>query len=106
MKLTDKLLTLLGFAAKAGKLSYGMDASVASVRAGKAKLVIVSGEISAKSRKEVTFYCTKYNAEVIILGDYDIQAVSGAVGRKCGITAVNDSSFAKALKVAAQGGNA
>lgn len=96
----DKLLTLLGFASKAGKISYGMNATVTSVKTKKARLVLVCGDISPKSKKEVAFYCDKYNAEHICLGDLDIQAMTTAVGKKCGILSVNDSSFADGLKKA------
>ncbi len=105
--MTDKLLTLLGFAAKAGRLSYGMNACIGSVRSKKAKLVLVCGDISDKSKKEIAYHCTKFSAEMKILGDYDTHAVTAAVGRKCGILSVNDSSFADAISAAAsQGGNA
>ncbi len=103
--MNDKFLTLLGFAAKAGRLSFGMDACTAAIKANKTKLALVCSDISAKSRKEIAYFCDKYNAEHICLGDYDIQAVTTAVGRKCGILSVNDSSFADAIKKAlAQGG--
>ncbi len=105
--MNNKFLTLLGFAAKAGKLFYGMNAAVSSVYSNKAVLVLVCCDISDKSKKEIAYHCSKFNAEVIILGDYDIQAVSNAVGRKCGIISIADSSFAKAMKNAlTQGGNA
>lgn len=105
--MTDKFLTLLGFAAKAGRLSYGMDMAVTAMRSKKAKLVLVCSDISPKSQKEVAYHAEKYNTEHICLGDYDKEAVSGAVGRICGIVSVNDSSFAGAVKSAlAKGGNA
>lgn len=104
--MNNKFLTLLGFATKAGKLSYGMNAAVSAVYSQKAELVLVCCDISDKSKKEIAYHCTKLGAEMKILGDYDIQAVSNAVGRKCGIISVNDSSFAEAVLKAINGGNA
>ena len=105
--LTDKVLTLLGFAAKAGKLSYGMNSTVSSILTNKAKLAVLSGEISPKSQKEIIFYANKKNIPVTVFEEFDIQTLSDAVGRKCGIISINDSSFADALaKAGNTGGNA
>lgn len=104
--MTNKIKALLGFAAKAGKLSYGMDAVTDAVKHGKAKLAVLSGEISDKSKKEITFHSEKNNIRVLILEDCNIQSISDAVGRKCGILSVNDSSFADGIiKASVQGGN-
>lgn len=105
--MNNKVLALLGFAAKAGKLSYGMNAAVSAILSGKSKLVLISGEISLKSRKEIIFQSRKTKIPVFILEEFDIQSLSDAVGRKCGIISVNDSQFANALMKADMiGGNA
>lgn len=93
----DKVLTLLGFAAKAVKLSYGMDASIASAAAGRARLIVIASDISAKSRKEIIFHSEKYTVKTLELDGFNIETVSKAVGRKCGIVSVNDQGFADAL---------
>ncbi len=95
--MNNKILSLLGFAAKAGKLAYGYEASVASLKAGKAKLIIVAEDISPKSCKETIYFAQKSNTNHIILNGITIQNVSDAVGRKCGIIAVNDKGFADTL---------
>ena len=93
----NKILTLMGFASKAGKLSYGFDATLLSIKSKKSKLVVMSDEISEKSRKEMQFYSQKYNIDFILLEGMDIQTVSEAVGRKCGIISVNEKGFAQAI---------
>ena len=93
----NKILTLLGFATKAGKLSFGASAAVTALCSGKSQLVLVSSEISPKTRKEMAFHSNKYNTKYIVLDDIDIITLSDAVGRKCGVLSVNDSSFAEAL---------
>lgn len=103
----NKALSMLGLAAKAGKLSYGAAATVEALRSGKSKLAAVSGEISEKSLKEIRFFAAKKAVPVVLLRELDINAVSSAVGKKCGILSVNDSSFADAVLAAVQtGGNA
>lgn len=98
-KLNEKILTLLGFAAKAGKLSFGFDAVTGSVKAGKARLAVIASDVSAKTTKEIIFHCDKASVKVISLNGLDIKTISHAVGRKCGVISVNDSGFANALSV-------
>ncbi len=98
--MNNKLIALLGFAAKAGKLSFGFEASITSIRAGKSRLVLSACDISPKSSKEVSFFANKGNVTHITLKGIDIKAVSDAVGRKCGIVSVNDSGFADSIMTA------
>ena len=93
----NKILALLGFAAKARKLSFGTHATTYAITSKKAKLVCAAEDISAKSVKELKFNASKTNIPVIILKGISTQLVSHAVGKSCGILAVNDEGFAKAL---------
>ena len=95
--MNDKILTLLGFAAKAGKLSYGFDAVKTALMQSKSKLVLIANDVSPKSQKEVAFFAGKSKTPNMVLDAYDMETVSHAVGRKCGIVSVNDSSFAEGL---------
>ncbi len=92
----NKLLTLLGFATKARKLSFGFEASVGAIKSGKSKLIVVAEDISEKSRKEILFFADKGNIKCMFLEGIDIKALSDAVGRKCGILSVNEQNFADA----------
>lgn len=92
--MNDKILTLLGFATKAGKLSYGFDAVKTALAQSKSKLVLIANDLSQKSQKEVVFFADKFKTKVLVLQSYDMGTLSHAVGRKCGIISVNDSSFA------------
>lgn len=98
--MNNKLLSLLGFAAKAGALSYGFEATVTSVKAAKACLVLVAEDISPKSRKEVAYFADKKAVKYFTLNGIDIKTVSAAVGRKCGIISINDTGFANACEKA------
>ena len=100
----NKVLTLLGFASKAGKLSYGFDAVRTSLSQKKSKLLLLANDISQKSKKEILFFGNKYNVSVIDLEQIDIQTLSHAVGRKCGIISVNDESFTSGLLAAIYAG--
>ena len=95
--MTDKALNLLQFAAKASRLSYGTHATEWAITSGKAKLVCVANDISAKSIKELNFKASKTGIPVKIFEDVNSEELSRALGKKCGIVAVNDESFSKAI---------
>ena len=92
----DKVLTLLGFASKAGRLSYGFDAVCTALSQNKSKLLLMANDISPKSKKEVLFFGEKSKTKAFVL-DFDMETLSHAIGRKCGIISVNDESFSKGL---------
>ncbi len=95
--MNDKILSLLGFAAKAGKLSFGTHATEFAVETAKAKLVVIASDISDKSIKEIKFKADKKQIPVIILKNTDKQTLTARIGKNCGIVAVNDSGFATAV---------
>ena len=92
----SKMLTLLGFASKAGKLSFGMNAAISSAKANKAKLLIVCSDVSDKSKKEVGFYSEKYKLPLRETNK-TIREISAAVGKQCGIISVNDKGFCESI---------
>ena len=105
--MNNKVLTLLGFASKAGKLSYGQREIKNSICSSKAHLAVICGEISPKSHKEISFYALKKSVPIMFLNDISTAALSKAVGRSCKAVSVNDASFADALiKQRSTGGNA
>lgn len=95
--MNNKILTLLGFASKAAKLSFGFASSKEMINRGKARLIVVASDISDKSRKEIRFAAEKAGVPIIELEGADQITISNAVGRNCGIISINDSSFAFAV---------
>lgn len=93
----NKVLSLLGFASKAGKLSYGFDASYTALTHKKSKLLLIANDVSPKSQKEVFFFGEKFKTTVIVLKDFDKETLSHAIGHKCGILSVNDTAFSDGL---------
>lgn len=96
--MNNKILTLLGFAAKAGRLSYGQAASLEAMEKRKTKLLVIASDISAKSQKELKFYAEKNKTPYLLLNQVEITELSNAVGRSCGAVSVNDDSFADSIK--------
>ena len=95
--MNNKVLTLLGFAAKAGKLTYGFEAAVGSVKTRKSSLVLTANDLSPKSLKEIKYFTDKFGVKHLPLNDLDMKMLSDAVGRKCGIISVNENGFAESI---------
>ena len=100
----NKVLGLLGFASKAGKLSYGFDAVHTALSQKKSKLLLIANDVAPKSQKQVLFFGDKFKTKTIVLDECDMQTLSHAVGRKCGIISVNDDSFSQGLLSAINAG--
>lgn len=93
----SKVLSLLGFAAKSGRLSFGMDPSKTALKRKRSFAVVVASDISQKSKDEISFTAEK-NGVSIIFVPITMNELSHAVGKKkCGIISVNDKGFADAV---------
>ncbi|MBO4693028.1 MAG: ribosomal L7Ae/L30e/S12e/Gadd45 family protein [Clostridia bacterium] len=95
--MTDKVGTLLGFAAKSGSLCYGFEKSIAAVSRGLAKGVFFATDISAKSRKEILFHCDRLNIAAYELKDTSMDELSQAVGNRCAVIALTSESFLRPI---------
>lgn len=98
--MNNKILNLLGFAAKSGKLSFGFDMSVEAMKKDTSKLVVVAEDISDKTKKEINFFSQKTNTNHILPAGIKSVDIEKAVGKKCGIVSVNDLGFANAIEKA------
>lgn len=94
----NQILTLLGFAAKAGKLSFGTHATEWAITVGKAKVVVIAEDISKKTVKEIRFEADKKNIPVFVTNGIGSDELSHRVGKNCGIVAVCDSGFADTIE--------
>lgn len=95
--MNNKVLTLLGFASKAGKLDFGMQKAVESIKKNKTKLIVTACDVSEKSIKEISFFARDKKIQVFTLDEVNIENLSTAVGKKCGIISVNENGFADAI---------
>ena len=96
--MNDKFLSLLGMARRSGNLCLGHDAAVSSVVKNKAKLCIVSVEVSERLRREMAHACSFEGKSIpVIIADYPIQELSQAIGSKAAVMTVTDENLASAL---------
>ena len=91
----NKVLTYLGLATKAGKTVSGEFSVEKSLKQGKARLVVVSGEASENTKKKFRNMCGYRKIPLYFYGTGE------ELGRACGkefriVTAVEDEGLAKA----------
>ena len=93
----QKLLSLIGLARKAGKLTVGTEAVCDSIRGGKVKLVIASAEASDNTKKRIS-NCTAYYGVRIEYTGATPDELGTAIGK--GATAcvgIGDENFIKLI---------
>jgi ribosomal protein L7Ae-like RNA K-turn-binding protein len=92
-----KILNLLGFAQRAGKVMSGEGIAESSIKKRKAKLVILGEDASERTKKELIFLADKFNVPLIEIGS---KAELGlAIGKSPrAVVLIVDAHFAKAIK--------
>lgn len=92
----DKLLSMLGLAAKAGKLKSGEFSVDKAIKEGKAKLVIVAADASDNAKKSYSDSCNYYHVPYMEHGTKEELGHYIGKGFRAAV-AVTDDGFAKAL---------
>lgn len=92
--MSNKVLSLLGLAQRAGKIVSGDESVLAAVRAGEARLVLLATDAAANARKKYTDKCRSYGVRLVEFGTRD--QLGHALGkRERVVVAVNDDGFAR-----------
>lgn len=94
--MNDRILSLLGICRRAGKLVIGADPAVDSVKKGRAQLLIYAKDFSQKSLKPVLMAAHANDTKILGLNRTK-EEISLAVGKLCGVMAVEDKGFADKL---------
>lgn len=96
--MADKLQGLLGFARRAGKLTFGTDAVLKDVAFGRAMVVLLSSDASARTLKTARRACQETETPCLQTG-LDKQKLGMCIGRgETAVVAITDASFAKRMK--------
>ena len=64
----DRVLSMLGMAAKAGKIESGEFSTEKAVKGGRGRLVIVAEDASEKKKKMFTNMCKYYKVPFVVFG--------------------------------------
>ncbi len=93
----DKILSLLGLAAKAGRIASGEFSTEKAVKSGSAYLVVVSEEASENTKKMFRNMCSFYQVPMYLYASKE--ALGNAIGKQLRASlAVQDEGFAKSLE--------
>ncbi|KAA1036972.1 YlxQ family RNA-binding protein [Macrococcus equipercicus] len=93
----DKIFNLIGLAMRARKLTTGEELVINEVRKNKVRLVIVSSDASANTKKNITNKCHSYRVKCVEFGSrYELGYAIGKDERV--IIGVMDAGFAKKLE--------
>ncbi|MBQ8189805.1 MAG: ribosomal L7Ae/L30e/S12e/Gadd45 family protein [Lachnospiraceae bacterium] len=96
MNKPDRVLSMLGIAAKGRNVVSGEFATEKAVKTGKAYLVIVAEEASDNTKKMFTNMCEFYEVPIAFYGDKD--ALGHAIGRQMRASlAVTDAGLANGI---------
>lgn len=92
----DKLLSMLGLARRAGKVSSGSVGCEQAIKGKAAQLVIIAADASENTKKSFNNSCTYYGIPVIEYSD--TEHLGRAIGaEERAVVSVNDKNFAKAI---------
>jgi len=93
----DKALGLLGLMRRASAIELGEDNSAAAVKAGKAKLLLLSSDVSDSARRKAESFSFGRSVLLVPL-HYTREELGAALGVKsCAMAALTDMGFSNAL---------
>lgn len=91
----DKFLSLLGMCRRAGRLQWGHDACLSSVRSGGAKLCLLAQDASERLGRE--FRRAAADGTPVVDTSYTMRQFEAAVGLHAGVLSTEDAGFASEL---------
>ena len=92
-KVKDRLLSTLGICKKAGKVIMGFEAVREAAALGQVSLIVLSGDLSPKSGKEIAFTAEKQNIPVCT-APITMEEIQSRLGKRSGILAITDRGLA------------
>ena len=96
--MNKKLLSLLGMARRAGRLSMGFDAASDSMKKGQSKLLVLAGDISQRTKNSIIAAARQTGTPAVSAG-CTMDEIGSALGKgQTGIVSINDSGFAASVK--------
>ena len=94
--MTDKVLSMIGLATRAGKIAAGEFSVEKAVKSGRAVIVIVAEDASNNTKKLFTNMCAHYNVPLCIYGAKE--TLGHATGKEVRASlAILDPGFSEAI---------
>lgn len=96
-EMSDRILSLIGLCAKAGKIVSGEFACENAIKEGKAFLVLVANDASNNTRKKFQDKSNFYEVPCFVYGDKD--SLGHAIGREMrAMVAITDQGLARSIE--------
>lgn len=94
----NKVLSMLGLARRAGRISMGHDTALSAVIDNKASLLIFASDTSERLRIEFKTAMEKRKINIpVFYTDITIDEIHFSCGYKAGVIAVNDKNFSNKI---------
>lgn len=94
--MADRVLSLLGLARRAGKVTLGFDAVCSSVGKNESRLILTADDVSDGTMRKLRNRLREQ--EITIHGmPYGMKEINAAIGKPVRIISINDSGFAGKL---------
>mgnify|MGYP000844318394 FL=1 len=93
----NKLLSLLGIARRAGRLSLGNDPALEAMRNGQTCVILVANDLSKRTLKGVCFAAEEAHIDVLTINE-TMDEIGAALGKRTGGIAVKDAGFANKMR--------
>lgn len=93
-------IATLGLVLKSGNMVFGFDTVKEEIQDpdSRAAGILLSCDLSAKSKKEIEFLRDKYSPDLeIVQTQWDMELIGKTIGKKTGIIAIMDTGFWKSL---------
>lgn len=101
--INNKILGLIGLAARARKVCFGADSVEIQIKKKKVHLIIVAKDASDRTKDKFKKICQEYAIPIIIQGE--IEVLSKAIGKSNkAIIGVEDSNLASEIQKINNGG--
>lgn len=94
----NKVLSMLGLARRAGKLSMGHDMALKALCEKKATMLIFASDSSERLQREFKVAIEKNEIDTpVFVVDISIDEIHFSCGYKAGVITVNDDNFSKKI---------
>lgn len=103
--INNKILGLIGLAARARKVSYGADSVEMQIKKRKVNLIIVADDASKRTKDKFNKIALQYDIPIIVTEN--IEALSKAIGKSNkAVLGIEDINLSKEIQKINNGGEA
>jgi len=102
--LMDKMLSLLGLARRAGRVTLGFDAVCSSAAKKESRLILTASDVSEGTKRKLRNHLSECEIDIREV-PYDQNQINAAIGKAVRIISINDSGFSGKMLELLDNGN-